>query len=539
MIATLKQVSKWNWLTIFIFCFIFVIGVCTVSDYGISEDELYERNHSLVNHYYLRSVMKGNFSGNGIPIESKSSNLEKLIDRLNVERNTFQYPYKYYGVAIQLPMTFVEQIFHYKLDVSTIYLIRHIWTFFIYFVSLIFFYFLLKKYVIKNQKYALIGVLFLVLSPRIYGESFFNIKDLVFMSLCIIDIYFCLEYLNCPSKKHLILMCFFSSLVINCRVVGALIFFLTLIFKISKFKFNFNQKNFVSIIGIVLLTYAFYIILTPTSWNNPIFFPFEVMNFFFNYRDPFSFTIHKCFYFGQSIISTNLPWHYLPVWIIITTPIFYIALSGIGVVSQFIRNRKKKVSQININYWFCNILLILVLLFVMLVRPTLYTGWRHFYFLYPLIIINTVVGLRAMVNYSKKLKWLVVLLSLLNCIYILGWMVENHPYQYEYFSLLFRNFSIKNFETNYWHVSNRDAFVYISNHSNNRVKVYPDDKFSYSYLSKKQRKRIKLVRNMENAYYVINNNPDGNSSLELIYDEVTYKKIDGYRLYTIYKKKKG
>lgn len=478
--------------------------------------------------------MKGKVNGDGNLIQKRNSDLEKLMDNWHIERRFFEYSYKYYGVAIQIPLTIIEQIFSYQLDVSIIYFIRHMYTFILFFISLIFFYFLLKKYIVKDKKYALLGVVFLILSPRIYGDNFYNIKDAVFMSLCIINVYFCLNYLNDNSKKSLILICISSAIAINCRVVGGIILFLALIFKLMNSKVN--RKSVISMILIILLTYFCYILVTPASWNNPIFFPFEVIHFFFNYSDPVNYTVQKCLYFGEIIDSTKLPWHYLPVWIVITTPILYILLSIIGIFKNISINIKEKFNNINKNYLFCNTILILMLLFVMIFRPVLYGGWRHMYFLYPLIIINAVVGFKYLMNYSKKIKITIVIAVILNCIYLTGWMIKYHPYQYEYFGFVFRNYSIKNFDFNYWTVSNNDAFDYIATTVDKKVKVYPYNEINTFWLSKEKRKKITLVKTKTEADYIIDNSKYGNKKLKEKYIEITYKEVNGYRLYTIYKK---
>jgi hypothetical protein len=38
-------------------------------------------------------------------------------------------------------------------------------------------------------------------------------------------------------------------------------------------------------------------------------------------------------YFGQFVAANDLPWHYIPVWITITTPIFYLILFALGTLA--------------------------------------------------------------------------------------------------------------------------------------------------------------------------------------------------------------
>lgn len=86
-------------------CFIF-------KDYGVSTDELVQRQHSLVNLYYIKAIFKGDFFASGRRLYSKKSNLEKLVSKESAERRFYLYTYKYYGVAIQIPLMIIESIFN-------------------------------------------------------------------------------------------------------------------------------------------------------------------------------------------------------------------------------------------------------------------------------------------------------------------------------------------------------------------------------------------------------------------------------------------
>lgn len=524
MIKKIKELSRWQYFICFFFLVIFFIGIFTFRDYGIADDERIERNHDLVTHYYLQSLLNGKKIADGDPTwDIKTNPLEKLVEKEKIERRFYIYEYRYYGVAIQMPLVLVEQAFNYNLDISLIYQVRHIYTFLIFFISLIYFYKLLKKFLIKNEKLAFIATLFLFLSPRIYGDAFYNIKDLIFMSLFIINIYYSFKYLEKANFKNFILLCFISALTINCRIIGGIILLLTIIFEFL----NKKRKALINIIEIIIITYVMYILITPASWNNMLNYPIDVLNFFFNYSDPYSHKIQTCFYFNETLNSEKLPWHYLLIWIFITTPFMYILLSIIGIFIQGL-----KIKKVNKNWVFCNTILILMIIMVILFRPTLYTGWRHFYFIYPLIIINSIYGLKWILDVMKKYNKIILIIISINLIYIASWMIKNHPYQYEYFQLGIRKYAISNFETNYWMVSNNDAFKYLVKHSTKRIKVYASPKTGYYTLSKNDRKKIKLVKTKKEADYIIDNAKYKKTK----YKEITNKKIDGYRLYTIYKK---
>lgn len=517
MINKLKKITKWQWLTIIFFFIILLIGILTVKDYGICNDEELQRNHSLVNMKFLN---------NKFGIKNRLNN-DNNIASLN------DYEYRYYGVAIQMPLVVIEQIFDFNLDISIVYYIRHIYTFLLFFIALIYFYRILSKYIIKDRKIALLGVLFLVLSPRIYGEAFYNIKDSVFLSLTIINIYYALTYLNKKSKKSLLLLCFFSALAINCRIVGGLISLFVILFN------NFSKNESISQrvkenLLFILITFIIYTLITPASWGNPFTFPYKVLSFFFNYSDPNSHDNLPCFYLGKVISSRNLPWHYLPVWIIVTTPLIYILSSIVGFFKQVINIKVKKINK---SALFCNFILVFMLLFVMMIRPTIYNGWRHFYFLYPLIIINSIIGIKWLFQ-IKKIKLILNVILFVNCLGLSLWMIINHPYQYEFFELFFSKYTVKNFETGIYSIAQKEAVDYIlKTDTHAKIRIYKNQFTSYALLNETKRNRVVDCHDKLLSDYVIITSKYVDKSLKLIFYEKFSKKINGYRYYTIYKKK--
>lgn len=537
----MEKVKK-NKIIITFFVILFFVGIFTFKDYGISFDEQIQREHLFVNYNeYIKIINKV------VKIDSIKRAAEyKIIE--NAKETIKLYPYKYYGVGIQYPIIIIEQITGFKMDISTSFYLKHLYTFLIYFISMIYFYLLLNKFIIKNKKISLIGTMILVMSPRIYGDAFYNIKDLVFMSLSIINYYYCFKYLKSNKLKDIIKLCIITAFTINSRVAGGLIIFTCFIFKLVLNKKNL-KKTIYSLLQVFIFTYIFYFVITPGMWYDPIMFPIELVKFFYNYSDPLSKFIQTTYYFGEVVKSTNLPWHYVPVWIIITTPILYIVLFIIGSINNINVIIKKKLEKVNIYLLFTNIILFSTLLFCIIAKPTLYGGWRHLYWLYPLIIINSIVGLKYLFDKfkSSKLAYLIVGILLINQICIAGWMIKNHPYQYNYFNMPIRKYAVNNFEINYYKLANTDAIKYIVEHDK-RKNILIKSEYNeaiLNLLNKKDRDRIKIAPTImqenyidEKQYdYIIYSNTEEDESLKKNYKEIKEKRMDGIRLYTIYKHK--
>ena len=147
-------------------------------------------------------------------------------------------------------------------------------------------------------------------------------------------------------------------------------------------------------------------------------------------------------------------------------------------------------------------------------------------------------------NKGKILKKIVITLLIINSLYISYWMIKYHPYQYNYFSLPTRKYAVNNFNTNYWRISNYDALKYIlKNDNRSKLVVYLDsDKLEVEVnrllLSKDDDNRLQIYNNNDfNAYdYVIVDDRKIKLNLDR-YREIYSEKMDGYKLYTIYKRK--
>ena len=168
---------------------------------------------------------------------------------------------------------------------------------------------------------------------------------------------------------------------------------------------------------------------------------------------------------GKIINAGNLPWYYIPVWIAITTPLFYSALFLIGtltIVRQTIRGGWSTLRQsgpfqdlLFLGLFFAPLFAVIIL------HSVLYNGWRQMYFIYPAFVIVAIRGLSAAWSYcnrptaSKPLKPLLIIISVICLSQTTYWMIRWHPYQYLYFNVLAGQ-SSKRFDVDYWAVAYRE-----------------------------------------------------------------------------------
>jgi len=439
-------------------------------------------------------------------------------------------------------LAFLEIIFDIK-DKKDIFLFKHYFLFFIFFISLISF-FSICNHRFSNWKYGILGVLILFLSPRIFANSIYNNLDIPFMSFMIISLNCGLSLLKKINLKNIILFSFFSAIAIDIRLMGmimpCIIIFILFLNTIVKTK---NYKNFFSsAFYIMILTLLFVIITWPMLWEDPIKNLINVFNNLANHP----LTGYNLF-LGSLVPISETPWHYVPIWILATTPLTYSFIFLIGVVKFTNDIFHKK----NIDLFLKDLTFILIffspILAIITLNSSLYDGWRHMYFIYPCFVILGLIGIEWVFKTIKnnKLYYLIqfiIIFSLFNTGY---WMVKNHPHQNVFFNKFVRTNVNKIFVLDYIAASykvNLDHLV--ENEKKNKYYIFnsSETKLFYPLFSLKDEIRLKfIVSKKENAEYWITNHHFDKET----YDDDFYKKyeilneviVDGNKINSLFKVK--
>jgi len=398
----------------------------------------------------------------------------------------------------------------------------------------------------------------LITSPKIFANSFYNNKDIIFMSFFIINLYLAINFLEKKNYKVSIIFAIFSALMINVRILGLILPSIIVIFYIINIlRAEKNKKKIVKpLIVFLILLPVFIFLFWPYLWNDPL----KNFLFSFEYLSDHILTIHT-YYLGQYIFSTNPPWHYHLVWILVSTPLLYLFLFITGFVFIFLRTTKRLLKiEKNDSYtdlWRSNKELNDLIFFLTFLIPIIiaidfksisYDSWRHLFFIYPSLILISIFGLNLIRIYFFKKKnnylYILILGLIIPNIY---WMYKNHPHQNIYFNFLAgKNFNEK-FEMDFSGISNKQALEYIAKKKDGKVKVYSlsttDLDLTKKILENSIRKKILITNDIDDADYIINNYRDWRGITKPI-DFTTPKnfkiiheiKIDGISINTIYKK---
>ena len=437
---------KKNYYFIFLFFFI-LIGAHFSLNTGLTHDELHDYNVSVANK---------NFAFNFI--------FEKNLDTSYLAGTNKFYGsgFHYISSILELFIVHLPQLDEFS-TLGKKLLSKHISVFILFSISGIFIRKIIKL-ITKNTLHANLSSIFYLLYPYLLGHSFFNIKDIPFLTFWLICTYFLIRiiknYFNNETiiRKHVIFLSFFTAYLLSIRVSGILIFIQYIVFiltmvNIKKLNFlNFLKKNYKEILISLIITIFFYIILQPSYWENPLLIINAISFMAQHLQTACTITLGEC------MKAQNLPASYLPIWFFFKTPIIILC----GLILFFkIENKisKKPLEQtllISLIFSISSILILLILFNV-----NLYDEIRQVMFLVPLIFI---VSLSLLHFFSKKITTISILFYI---IYFVFQNINIYPYNYIWINNFSHITKVQNvFELDYWGASTKNISNYFK--SNNR-----------------------------------------------------------------------
>ena len=248
------------------------------------------------------------------------------------------------------------------------------------------------------------------------------------------------------------------------------------LFNIKKIDFNiFFKRNFFLFITFTVFLFSFIYVLNPILWHNPL----ELLN---SINHMSKFFLDVCtLTLGNCMKSLNLPSSYYFIWLFFKLPI--IALIGIAVF-PIVEKKIFKEKHICI-YYLPLLLTFFLILFIFIIKNVaIYDEIRHILFLVPIALL---IGLTNLFYFNKKFFYG------LGTLFIIFFAIENYslnPYQYTWLNSFAKFTNIqKNFEIDYWGISNKNLTKKIAEYSrvnsiNNDICIF-GDRYSKEFLKNK------------------------------------------------------
>lgn len=419
--------------------FITALVVCalTYQDYGIAWDEPFQRGPGLLNYNYA----------------------------FHNDHTLFQTPNDNHGAAFEMLLVILEQ----KMKIIVprdVYLMRHIATHILFLLSALAMY-ILSFRLYKSRLIASLCFVMLIAMPRLYAHSFFNSKDLPFLSMTLITLT-TIQAAFEKQKKYLFLLaglaCGYAT---GIRIMGIMQFCFILFFLIIDSTASITKKEkIIKSFQQILLFVAGFLFATYVSW--PYIWKHPIVNFVDSYRTLAHYTIYggDVFFQGKTMSAQNLPWIYIPTWLIITTPIIWLIAGCTGIACVCLSILKNPVSFLG-NNSNRNLLLFLLSFTVPIVaiislNSVVYDDWRHLYFIYPPFVLMAAYAINRMNN--KKLKVLSLSLSLFQASDVIYFMVRNHPFHEVYFNEFVSHdneYLRLHYDLDYWGPSFKQGLEYL------------------------------------------------------------------------------
>ena len=445
------------------FALLLLTGLACFRDYGVSWDEEVLRTNGMVSAKYVAGLVAPAWTAQ----QPKFANIPVLAGHRDND----------HGVLFELPLVAVAKVLGVN-DSRTYYLLRHLAVFLVFAAGVGALYGL-ARIRLRSWRWGLVVSAALVLSPRFFAEAFYNAGDIVFMALFAVGVGTLVRLVRRPSWGRAAVHGLATAAAVDVRVLGVLLVALSLGMVALEMMFGPPERaRRVALSRAVGLYLPVAAAATVAGW--PFLWEAPVARFLYVFQHLSRYTTWDgdVLYWGRIISAHQLPWHYAPVWILITTPLAYTAAFLLGAGGALAAFVSRPVAYLRTFEGRLDVLLLAWLsvpvLLVIGLHSVIYDGWRHLYFVYPALLLLAGRGaerlwqwVRAAQPQQYLQRWLAVAAlgaMGLNVAYTGTEMARAHPQQQVYFSCLTPATAERLFERDYWGLSYRQGLEWIARH---------------------------------------------------------------------------
>ncbi len=388
--------------------------------------------------------------------------------------HTPQTNLKYYGQSVDNFAALANRV----LNVKDEFLVRH-YTGAFFFLLLLIVTGLLSREIFRSWLVTVLTVLALVLMPRLSGQAFGNLKDIPFAAGYVAGLLMIIRFLKefpYPRWKTALLLGVAIAFTVSVRAGGYILFVylglvLLVYFALKPFyfvKIISTKPIFVRLLGqgaaILVIGYFAGLLFWPFALQNIFVHPLESLRVMEHYK----VSIRQVFE-GELMWSNQLPVHYLPKWILISSPLFL--LTGFAVYFCNYAWRViyfKEINQQMLIEGFILFSILFPLFYVIAIGSNLYSGIRQMLFVLPPMAMLSVGGVYSLLQFlSKKNRLIyhtVAVIFLIALILPLHHQVVTFPVDYVYFNPIAggNKKAWGNYEYDYYFHSVKEAVDFLS-----------------------------------------------------------------------------
>ncbi len=336
---------------------------------------------------------------------------------------------------------------------------------------------------LRNWLIGFVTLLFMFFSPRIFGESMNNPKDIPFAAGFIAGIYFLIAMLqDYPRKKwqHAIGLALGFGIAFGVRAAGGalqiayfVVFAAGYYFFEASFKerIKADQKMMRRLLlfagGAIVAGYMIGLVFWPYGLQSPIGHPLESLAGMTNRE-----TDIPVLFEGHYTSAHHMPWYYEFKWIFISNPLVIIV--GFVLFAALSFSLMKAYGRFIVLFLVFGA--VFPIAYMVYKHSTVYDTWRHVFFVYPFWVMMAAFGwsrLGDLINAKlakgsetprERFIWpAIVALGLLPAII---WTVRTHPNQYVYFNETVGGIkgAYGNYDMDYYQNSGLQAADWIKQH---------------------------------------------------------------------------
>ena len=489
--ATIGQRATAHW-ALWAVCALFLLAATLViDDYGVSPDEAYQRAVGQAALDYL--------AGDG---GRAFKQLSHFHDR-------------YYGAVIEAPLALLERIPGLE-DPRDISLGRNAFTHLFFLVGGVFCYLLVLR-LFHSRPLALLAMILFLLHPRIYAHSFFNSKDVPFLTMFMISLYLAHRAFRRDTLGAFLLCGAGVGLLMNLRIMGVVLFAAVLALRALDLAFagsvGERKRALLTGGGFALAAMLTYYASLPVLWTDPAGrFAELVQSLGSHPHQPLNL------FRGEWLYSADgPPFDYVPVWVGITTPPATLLLALIGTVALAWRALRRPRHILRNGPLRFGLLLAalpaVTVVAVVVLENHVYEHWRQLYFLCAPLLLLAAFGLHGIMGFAGG-RWPrmgAYALAGAAIVVALVSMARIHPHQNSYFTVLTDRTTPERLVSRYhmdtWKLSTRELLIDIlDDHSPQDIQIANLSGIRMQSLSPNDRERLAVTndfRSAERTFYGI------------------------------------
>jgi dolichyl-phosphate-mannose-protein mannosyltransferase len=295
-----------------------------------------------------------------------------------------------------------------------------------------------------------IAALFLALTPNYYGQMFNNPKDVPFAVGMVWAMYYLVRLIPELPRPSLALAARFglaSGLALGVRVGGLLLlcylglalslFALWRALEARRWRVLFEHASagfFRVVLPAVLVAYPIMLLFWPWAQQAPFANPLKTLAYFSHEIFPF-----RTLFAGRYFPATDLPWAYLPTYIVLALPelvLLLLAAAPVAAIAVARRRGWRLPRDPALQLFIVAFAIVFPVAYAVAIKAVLFDGMRHFIFVLPLIAALTAVLADHALAFLQRLairRYVYPVLALYG-LWHGGVMAALHPDEYVYYN---------------------------------------------------------------------------------------------------------